>query len=383
MGFQASDQHLNLIRCTSCNHWNWPEFTRRFVNVPGLPDHLEEITEIDNSVIDDIDVLASDVVCEKCRNPLDLSTPDLREWVPKYQGRRHARGYHVTPFSTSRLTIPYIITQLLKYKKNDYLRGFHNTVLGMPYSDGNIRLTVEVIEECITAQSIIPKVGSDVPVWVGIDVGQTCHIILGAGGSADTMKPFAFMTCHIDELVDKVKLFKTQYNLIGGAIDRHPYEPTADEVMRVSDGKILPTEYRGRVDAKLVTDEFDDITHAQVDRTAMLDTVVRVIKNGSLEISGYQQYRTILIEHLRDMVRDEKPESPATWVKLTGQDHFFHALGFLLVSPLIYEVSKLHQKVEIRTMAMVHTADMKEAPGGILPARNKPLGNPNKSDYIY
>lgn len=382
-GFQASDQHLNLIKCVYCNHWNWPELARRFINIPGLPDHIEHITEIDDSIIDDIDIVASHVQCEKCKSPLELGDPSLRQWVPKYPGRSHARGYHVTPFSTSRLPVSYILTQLLKYKKRDYLRGFHNTVLGLPYSDGNIRLELDAINACFTSEMMIPEISRDLPVWAGIDVGQTCHIVLGTGTCAENMRAFAFKTIHIDKLVATVEQIDKDYNLVGGSIDRHPYEPTADEVMRKSKGKIIPVEYRGREEVKLSYNEFDDLTHAQVDRTSMLDTVVRVIKNRSFQMSGFQHFKSIIIEHLRDMVRDEQPEKPATWVKLTQQDHFFHSIGFLLVAPLIREIVRLHQKDEIRTMALIGVVDVKDGTKDLLGRKNKPLDSSINRGHIY
>lgn len=381
MGFQASDQHLYLVRCDCCNHWNWPEFNRRFIDVPGLPDHIEELTEIDDTIVDDIDVINSSVVCEKCRRPLDLGRTDNREWVPKYPGRRHARGYAVTPFSTSRLPPSYIITQLLKYKKRDYLRGFRNTVLGETHSDGNIRLDVETIEKCLTAKVMPPTVGKDEYVWIGIDMGQTVHLVLGRGSSPETMRPFYFAAFHIDDLGDRIDEILETYNVIGGAVDRHPYTPTAKDLFLRSKGKIVPTEYRGTKDVSLVKDATGEITHAQVDRTAMIDLVVRQIRLGNLHMSGYRHYRAVLIEHLRDMIRDEQPDEPAKWTKLTGQDHFFHALGFLLIASKIKEVERAIGKEDPRTEIISSAANYTRQAHNLVGFGQKRLVIPFNRDY--
>lgn len=372
MGFQSSDQHVRLIKCVSCNHWNWPEFNSLFITVPGLPSFVDQPIEIDDSMIDDIDVLNSFVHCEKCRTPLDLSDLASQEWVPRYPGRTHSRGYHITPFTTDRLPVSYILSQLLKYKKRDYLRGFYNTVLGHPYSDGNIRLEVASIEKCFTGQSTVPSVDSIQAVWVGIDMGQTCHIVLGKGNGVSDMHVFSFKSVHVDDVLETVKDICDTYNVVGGSVDRHPYEPTAQEIWKVSKNKILPVEYRGAKEVNLIFDALKDVSHGQVERTMMLDEVVRQIKTRHFPFSGYGQYRNTIIEHLRDMIRDEQPEQPATWKKLTGQDHYFHALGFLLTGPKLQEVIRIRNKEEIRTVAMVITADVKDRTENLPAFQNKP-----------
>ena len=54
------------------------------------------------------------------------------------------------------------------------------------------------------------------------------------------------------------------------------------------------------------------------------------IKGGRLKFSGYEQFKAIIVTHLRNMVREEEPEKPAIWVKLSEDDHFFHSIGFML-----------------------------------------------------
>lgn len=376
MGFQNSDQHLYLIHCESCNTWQWPQFTREFVHIPGLPDHIEELTEIDQSIIDEIDVLAATTVCKKCRRPLDIGNPDLHEWVPKYPGRTHARGYHVTPFSTRRLPPSYIIGQLLKYKERDYLRGFFNTVLGEAYSDGNIQVPIEVIQSCMEPNSLVPEIRRDEYVWIGIDMGQTVHVVLGRGSSVHDMRPFMFKALHIDNLKGFVEEVLETYNVIGGSVDRHPYTPTAKELFEMSDGRIVPVEYRGTKEVKLVFDEAKELTHAQADRTELIDEVVRQLKRRNLMMSGYGHYKQIIIDHIRGMVRKEEPDSPATWIKITEQDHFFHALGFLLVATKIKEVERIHRKDDPRTFTSASVVNMKDTHTGLLGFRRKTFDNP-------
>lgn len=374
MGFQSSDQHRFLIKCDRCNHWNDPQFSRRFVVVPGLPDYIADLPDIEPEIMDELDINGSYVCCEKCHAELDMGDWQNRQWVPKYPNRKHARGYHVTPFCTPKLPPSYILDQLLKYKRRDYLRGFYNTVLGLPYSDGNIQLDREVVQGCFTGQSTLPKIHKGNACCVGIDMGQTCHIVVGEGTDPANMHVFMWKAVHVDDIVEEVEKVCQAYNVVAGAVDRHPYEPTADDIFRASKGRIVPTEYRGTKEVNLVQNPTgDDFSHAQVDRTKMLDEVVRAVKNQpGLRFSGYGQYRETIIQHLRDMIRDEQPEKPAEWKKLTGNDHFFHALGFLCVSTKIQQVARVKRKDDIRTMASASLVDLNDDAGQI-------YGNGNKS----
>jgi hypothetical protein len=349
LGYQASDQRLYMARCGACNHWQHPEFNRKFICMPGLPGAYEKLTEIDAQVFEHLDLTQAYVMCEKCRRALDLGDPSLRQWVATYPNRRHHRGYQVTPFATQRLDPAYIFGQMEDYKKRGFMRGFFNTVLGSPYSDGNIRLDEEAIKRCFTGVTSVPEVSHDRPCAIGIDVGQTCHLVVGTGTNSENMCPFLFEAVPIERLDERVKDLMTKYRIVAGCIDRLPYTPDAERIMVISKGVIIPAQYVMTKEVNVVWDEFDQLSHAQINRTKAIDEVVRVTKNGTLRMSGYGHHETVLVEHMRDMVRDEQPETPAVWKKLTGQDHFFHALAFLLVSLKVKELERLKNDEEQRT----------------------------------
>jgi len=333
-GYMVSDSREYLCKCDACGHWNLPTFSRSFVDIPGLPDDLEHLHEIDESLIDTgrLDLVNAQVICERCRAPLDLGREENREWVAQFPSRTHARGYRVRPFSTDRLGPDYIIAQLLKYKSRDYLRGWYNTVLGEAFTGGNARLSDADINMCFTPHMTKPDVDRSTPTWLGIDMGQVCHLVLGQGDSIEALHVIEFRTIPVEELPAAVSEILATYNVIGGGVDRHPYTPTADALWELSQGRILPIEYRGQKELNLIKDELDPdlILHAQANRTALIDEVARLVRLHRIRFSGYGQQKNTISEHLKDMVRDENPEKPATWVKLSGNDHYFHALAFLI-----------------------------------------------------
>jgi hypothetical protein len=355
-GFQVSDQHEYLCKCSCCNHWNSPIFRPQFIHVPGLTVDINDMTEIDEQMIDDgkINIMESYVKCEKCHAPLDLGNTSLREWVARFQSRTHHRGYRVSPFSTDRLPPEYVITQMLKYKSRDYMRGWWNTVCGEAFTDGNSRLSDADIDMCFTARSEVPLVDKTEPTWIGIDMGQVCHVVVAQGQSENSLHVVRFAEVPIKELNDYVKDMLATYNVIGGACDRHPYTPNAEDIRDLSEGKILPVEYRGQKSVNLVKDQVtEDVIHAQANRTGAIDVVAAAVRRKRLRFSGYGHQKSIIKDHLKDMVRDENPEVEAKWVKLSGNDHFFHAMAFLFLGVKLKETERGLSNEEQRTTVAV------------------------------
>lgn len=337
-GFQASDQHEYMLRCEACNHHNIPYFNPKFVCIPGLSSDINDLSEIDAEMADKLDLAGAYLRCEHCGRRLNTADPSLRQWVPRFPGRR-TRGYRVSPFCVHRIAKPsYIVDQLIKYKAKDAIRRWYNTVLGEAYNDASARISEADILANMKGEGKV-EVGNLVPVFVGIDVGLTCHIVLAHMGHA-TPTVFDFRQVTADVLIDEVKTILETYNVIGGCIDRNPYTPISNEIRDLSAGRILPVEYAGTPGAapvQMVNDELDQLSHVRGNRTMMLDAVAGVMRKRRVSLYGYGRMQRLILDHLQDMVRLEhevnektKDEIPARWQKLTGNDHFFHALAYLL-----------------------------------------------------
>lgn len=369
LNWRSSDQHVYLCKCDKCNHWNNPEFDWKFINLPGAPD-VEQITQVGKEYSDDIIFSDAYVKCEKCGSALDLGNPEIREWVPTYPNRQDSRGYRVGPFATANLDVFYIMNSMWKYQKEDFTRGFYNTVLGLPYSDGSMQIPFEAIEACLE-DAKAPNLSEYDNLWIGIDMGQTCHITIGSGYSDDNINVIELYTVKVQELVGHVKELFENYNFIGGTVDRHPYEPTARELMEVTHGKILPVEYRGAKDINLVNNSLGELSHVQVNRTIFLDNLAQKVRKGSIKISGYGILRKVIIEHLRDMVRDEQPDKETQWVKLNGNDHFFHSMAFMLYGPKVTDVIRFKDKEDQRTSVFSSVVTQEKQGGGLIGMTNK------------
>ena len=338
--FETSDQHEYFVKCDACGHQQVPLFDRKWIRIPGLLQGFP-LMDIDQSVLDKgkIDLNAAYVACERCKAELDLGRADNREWVAKYPHRTNSRGYRVRPFSVNTLPVGYIVQKMLEYRSKGFMRGWYNTVLGETFNDGDVRLTDDIIMACFSSRSHIPAAEvSARPTFIGIDLGLTCHIVLlqpqnDHGVAITSMEAVLFEVVRADDLVHRVDELCKQYTIVGGAVDRHPYTPTANALFDHTGGRIKPCEYRGNAE---LNDKIDTNKCIQANRTDLLDTVARVIRNKQILLSGYGSQIETIKEHLKDMVREEAPEKAAVWVKLKGADHYFHALGFAFTAVKLY-----------------------------------------------
>lgn len=380
LNWQTSDQHLYLCRCDACGHWNHPEFDPRFIHLPGMPD-VKDLTEITSTYIDVIDLKSAYVKCEKCHKPLDLASPEKREWVPMF-GNRSSRGYRIGCFTTANLGLPYIFTTMWDYQKNEFIRGFHNTVLGKPYSDGTIQIPLEALKKCFTQKIFEPDLKTVENLWVGIDMGQICHVTLGSGTNEDNVQVIAMYTKHVKDIVSHCRDLAEKYNLRGGCVDRHPYEPTAREIFEATNGLISPVEYRGLKDVNIVENEFKEYSHAQVQKTWFLDKIAGRIRKGTITFSGYGEQQNIITEHFRDMVREEdktKPDKPAVWTKLSGNDHYFHSAAFMNLAPHLAHLRRFHSKEDNRTMTLTSIISVGDNTSNLIGISNKRLDG----NYVF
>lgn len=349
-GYMSSDQQQYLVKCLCCGHYQQPEFNRDFVRIPGLPDYVESYLDIEEKLVDDgtIKLDGAYVFCQKCFKPLDLGNHQHREWVAKYPSRTHARGYQVSPFSTERLTPTYILGQLLIYKRRGNLKGFNNTVLGKPHNDLDSKLSAPIIEACFTGATAPVPYESGVPHYLGIDVGATCHIVVGKGFDPKKLDWILFETCPSESLETRVADLCNQYHIQGGSSDRHPYTPTSNAVRDITNGVVIPAEYRGTKDINLVTDAIGNPSHIQINRTTVLDIVAGGVRARGYKFYGYGNEKDAILKHLQEMVREAPAEGEARWLKLSGEDHYFHAMAFLIAGMLhkgVLSFSKDYQRV--------------------------------------
>ena len=367
--YKLSDQHEFMIKCPACNHHQLPDFTPTFVRLPNarVDKDYFELSYEQAALLNTTD---AHVACEQCNARLPLGNEALREWVPRYPERQNIRGYDVTPLSNDRITVPDIFRQLAEYKRLDNPRGFSNTVLGRAFAGDNARLRSEDIKACVVDDP--PAIPRDAPVHLGIDLGQTCHLTAAVPTPSGPLV-FLWETVKANDLKDRVVELKTQYPRLRGAGDRMPYTTEMDQIRDVTSSAVWPAQYAqpNAVRIRQVKDETGEVNHYQANRTMAIDAVANAVRKQRIGFANLAQHRATVIEHLQDMVRDEQPEKPAVWLKLTGNDHYFHALAFLLFSFRIAESDEYFNDVAPQTLMLLEGAT-----GWTPPEMRKTIYNP-------
>lgn len=354
--YESSDQHEYFYKCEHCGHWHVPLYNLESVYIPGLPKNIETILDIDYLTAIGLDYDSSYVRCPKCGKPIDISDCSSREWVPTYPSRVHSRGYQVRPFSSGLLSIKYLVTTMAEYIKKGQLRRGLNTVLGEDYEASNSRMQESKIRSAFQ-RPFTPEISPEKPMFIGIDVGLVCHLTLYSDGNI-----FVFERIPYDRLKARVKHYMEKYNILQGAIDRYPYTSLANELRDETNHKIMPVVYVDtpgkEADPKMEVDK--SVTYYNIYRTAALDRVQEGINGDTLKLWGYDGLEDIIVEHYRDMVREDEAGSAPKWVKLNGNDHFFHASSYAMAAEKIYYVEKLRNEEEEETRSVVFAAQPQE-----------------------
>ncbi|WCD44146.1 putative large terminase [Xylophilus phage Lumi] len=325
-----SDRTQYMIKCDACNHWQYPMFTPSFIHIDGYKVDMGPFEDMDKVYMEQrgLQYETAYVCCEKCRARLDLGRKNNREWVSEFPNRtRSLRGWRVNPFSVATRPPVDIFDSMFDYKKNENMKGFKNSTLGEPEDAGNNRLEESDIRACFKSPSV-PDI-TQIPTWVGIDMGHTCHIMVAQGYNEKELKGVRLLRVPMRDLTETVDGILKTYRVVGGCTDRHPETSKAEEIRDLSNGLILPCEYRGQREIALVQfpDNKNKTSHIQVNRTMMIDAAAKQIRNKYIEFNGYGPNMELAVTQYRNLVREEEPGSDkqAVWVKLDENDHWFHS----------------------------------------------------------
>ncbi|MET0377060.1 MAG: phage terminase large subunit family protein [Rhizorhabdus sp.] len=354
--YKLSDQREYLVKCAACNHYQIPRFSPSFVHLDVMPFEVENFMDLTPEQISLLDLNNCYVKCERCERRLDLATPSRREWVATFPSRTVYRGYQVRPFSTSRLKPGYIFTQLGKYLTDGFPRRFANTVLGEEYTAADAQIQKTDIETAMNKGTPnIPTIGKDIPVYLGVDVGFMCHITLSIDGEDGNPVFVLFETVAAAGLEERIRALSNLYTIVQGAVDRFPYTPQADALRDVTNGLIVPIQYRGTSMLQPVKEpDTGVLSHYSAGRTSILDRVLWLFSHKGITLSGYQGQKETLNIHLTDMVRDEQsPEKEAEWKKTTGNDHYLHSMALNLLARRVCEHMYANQTDTIATTPML------------------------------
>lgn len=328
--FKTSDQRQYMYKCEHCNNFFVPKYDLNCVYIPNMPKDVEDLVfDVSPEIASVLDYSNSYVRCPKCLKPINPGDHTRREWVATYPERSNVKhGYKLLPFSSGLLSIKYLVTTVSEGIAKNQARRVINTTLGDVYSDSNTRLEISDIEKCFVTPKI-PDIPKDKPIFFGLDMGMGCHLTIVSEDGSEVLR---FEVVPQDSVIERISDLLTNYNVIGGMVDRGPFIPTSYELRDISDGKVYPVVYaENNKRVSPFKDVDGKISYYNVDRTMALDAVSEAVRHEKIKFYGYLNQHDTIVSHLRDMVRDDGSEK-VRYIKLSGNDHYFHSLAYALTA---------------------------------------------------
>lgn len=338
--FDKSRRYWSMVKCDHCGHRFVPNYFEH-VRIPGFDKALQEL---DKKALTRLNPDAAALHCPKCDKVPSLQI-EHREWVLENPDDNYeAVGYQVQPFDAPNIvTIPDLIRASTNYER---YADFINFNLGLPAEDA---------ESCFSyaeLQAMFVQGEMSVPhsVVVGIDVGKTCHMMVGFQdhqnhlfGVKTQMVPFHKLDTVLDEL-------RRRHYVQAMVMDSQPY---ADLLLRLQQQH--PNLYGARyVESRKIgtyslnyrdADEEsgqEQLREVVINRNLALDSLMNMVRNGQVHLTT-DENMSLIISHMQDMKRIKEfgadKELIFRWRKgASKNDHFHHALLYLMIASKLSEV---------------------------------------------
>lgn len=210
--FQQSDQRHWVITCSNCR--------REQIAEENFPDCL--VKPAGQRAV---------VACYHCGKPLDVG---LGTWVAKHSERLERLGYRVP-----QLIIPGMNLDLAYDRTQEALRRpskmaqVMRSVCGIPAAGNMQPIGDTVIRRVSEAEPFYLQTHSERPTWMGIDMGDICHIAIRQLDGNQRGRWIWFQEVPESDLVALVIQLEQRYNVRGTVIDAMPYKPSSKKVVKV------------------------------------------------------------------------------------------------------------------------------------------------------
>jgi hypothetical protein len=335
--FETSKKHWNFVHCNHCNERFLPDYYKH-VKVPGYDEDLKKITA---ETLWKIRWREAYLACPGCGKEPDMG-PAHREWVVEntdYTGDKH--GYQIQPFDAPKIITPaQLVRKSTKYERT---ADFINFNLGLPAEDLETSFSKDELNVLFQMREQALRFEPYAAV-MGIDVGLTCHIMVGGLGPNGLMDILHAERCSHTELEKRKFELSVQFKVRTTVMDSQPY---FDLLLRLQarDRNLWGAVYSQSKNLDLlraVDQEKDAETgkerRHQVDlnRNRALDAVMMYARGGGLAFRD-ATLKDVIIDHMQDMKRvkgfNAEDELLFTWKKSArGQDHFHHTLLYTFIA---------------------------------------------------
>jgi hypothetical protein len=254
--YSRSDQRKWLVRCPGCRK-----------------DHIleEEFPEC-------IDFKKTAVICVKCGHQLDRQAG---RWVAERPDVTVRRGYRVPQLVVGQISLKTICDDYQDIKEQpSELAEFSASRLAIVKAGSRQPITIAIIKKSKRYEH--KMVARAAWSFLGIDVGDTCHLVLHDILPNRKRRVLYAETCHSDNLEARVAALWPQYGIICGCGDAMPYAPTLRSIARRFAGKFFLCRYTEtaptlRIEKEGETED-QTVDVVKVDRDKSLDNTCDLFK---------------------------------------------------------------------------------------------------------
>jgi len=320
--YLASDQRRYFIPCQAC----------------GEEQSLEWESNVDFS--------RAEVVCRKCRKPINVLAKG--RWVAAPPESSAVHGYHLSRLYSPWANIPAMI-EASQATTPLALQEFYNSDLGEPYVAPGGGLNVNELDACRGEYDVSEY--AEQPCVMGIDVGLKLHVVIReteepkrhGPWSRAAPAPFVARLWFAGEVsfADIERLIE-QFNVTCCAIDVQPERTKVAELISGSRHGIWPVDYNRHEPGYVVVDGPPKTIRAH--RVDFMDQVAQRFRSGQLSLpkdarqlggryrKGLGEYYREIMAPQREAVRDGRGNLDYKWDERGKDDHYFHAELYTIIA---------------------------------------------------
>ncbi len=319
--FNQGTQFQRLQKCPHCNHWNNHDFFRDLV-ILGYEGTIEELTMDDLLEINPNDV---QLLCEKCRRPMQYHNYTKQEWVATHPNR-FIHSYQVRPWHTAAQRMYDVLRQREDY---ELYSDWVNFALGEEYIDAN-----QIFDLGKVKRGSFPM--GPIPMFIGIDFGKECYIVVGHRDQRKVIVRYAKKVSE-HKVRETVQDLINNYFISGMILDALPQTKLSSDIRDLMWGSAYTAYYSdNQKELFNIKSNEEDIT---LSRTKLFDKVL-AIDELDVTVDAPRDFEEQLQGMVKQRLKDDVIESER-YVKVQA-DHFLHALGYMYAAMEVFEASGSH-----------------------------------------
>jgi hypothetical protein len=308
--FSLSDQRHWFRKCSHCNEWTCAELY-----------FMEDCEKCVGTRDDGTGYIR----CQNCEREVFVESG---HWVP---AERHKSDY-MHGYRWSYLTTPnhdpLDVLEAFKNPPQGNLSDVYRLQLGLAHIDAENRLVTSQVFACC-GQDIMANRDPG-PCAFGLDVGKTCHLVIGKRLDTKRYEIVKLARLPGDGDWKEISEMIRRFNCKSGVIDIRPYESAARRFQVAAKMRVFLCEYS---ETTTLSRSYNNKTGiVKVNRTEICDdTHALVTETGRLTIPHISPEVRIFAEQVCDPAR-QFDEKKGIYRYKGSEDHYRHALNYFLLA---------------------------------------------------